>query len=117
MGGMIPDTFGPALAPTLQLLDLSSNKLTGVLPASLLVGMPRLHTLYVEPQTDLPENRLTGRLPANMGDVDGLPNLRYLGVSRNALTGSIPPSWGLLPCHVTHASGSGPVDPSARGQV
>lgn len=40
-----------------------------------------------------------------MGASDGLPNLRYLGISRNQLTGTLPPSWGELNCHVTHASG------------
>ena len=43
---MIPDSLGRALAPSLQLLDLSDNYLTGTLPSSIF-SMPLLHTLYL----------------------------------------------------------------------
>ena len=115
--GAIPAGLGKGLAQTLQLLDLSSNLLEGELPQTLLMGLPRLHTLYVEPQVDELQYRLTGTLPAGMGSGGGLPNLRYLGLSRNQLTGPIPASFGSLPCRAEHATGAGKVDPSAGGEV
>lgn len=102
--GTIPITLGQALGPSIQLLDLSSNLLTGQLPVTLLRGLPRLHTLYVEPKTNDTEFRLSGSLPADMGDPSGLPNLRYLGLSRNALSGPIPGSLGNLPCRTKDAT-------------
>eukprot|EP01065_Artemidia_motanka_P032095 TRINITY_DN39147_c0_g1_i1.p1 TRINITY_DN39147_c0_g1~~TRINITY_DN39147_c0_g1_i1.p1 ORF type:complete len:718 (+),score=191.25 TRINITY_DN39147_c0_g1_i1:78-2156(+) len=104
--GSIPQGLGEALAGSLQLLDLSSNFLVGALPGSLVRGMPFLHTLYVEPASDSEEFKLTGTLPEDMGLASGLPNLRYLGLTRNALTGKIPESLGSLPCTVTSASPS-----------
>ena len=116
--GTLPTDIWGALAPTLQLLDLSSNLIGGILPHTLTTGLARLHTLYLEPKIDdRPEWSLKGTLPANMGSSTGLPNLRYLGLCRNRLTGPIPASLGELPCHVTHASGEGHDDPSVRGQV
>lgn len=116
--GTLPSDIWGAFAPTLQLLDLSSNLIGGVLPHTLTTGMPRLHTLYLEPKhDDRPEWSLNGTLPQNMGSSTGLPNLRYLGLCRNRLTGPIPASLGDLPCHVTHASGHGHDDPSVRGEV
>ena len=117
--GTLPDSLGTALGPSLQYLELGSNQLRGELPQSLLSGMPRLHTLYVEPRTDEVVDKLTGTLPAGMGDADGLPNLRFLGLSRNALSGDIPPSFGKLPCYVTGASGGSTesADPSVAGHV
>eukprot|EP01064_Diplonema_japonicum_P020312 TRINITY_DN2955_c0_g2_i2.p1 TRINITY_DN2955_c0_g2~~TRINITY_DN2955_c0_g2_i2.p1 ORF type:complete len:711 (+),score=187.73 TRINITY_DN2955_c0_g2_i2:54-2186(+) len=116
--GPIPPSLGTALADTIQLLDLSSNLLVGVLPQNLLRGLPYLHTLYLEPQTDDDEHRLRGTLPVDMGLSTGLPNLRYLGLSRNALTGDIPDSWGELQCHVVAASGNNQLyDPTLGGEV
>lgn len=115
--GQIPSSLGTALGTTLQLLDLSSNLLEGDIPQTLLRGMPRLHTLYIEPKLDDDRWRLRGTLPDDMGAASGLPNLRYLGLSRNGLTGSLPTSFGQLPCRVTHASGKGHDDPSVRGEV
>jgi predicted MPP superfamily phosphohydrolase len=105
LAGQIPTSLGEALAPSLQLLDLSNNRLTGSLPTSLF-AMPRLHTLFVEPETNYTEHRLLGSLPASIGEASGLPSLRFLALSRNALTGSIPASLGSLSCHVVHASPS-----------
>jgi len=115
--GTIPVSLGPALSSTLQLLDLSSNVLRGELPQTVLSGLPVLHTLFIEPGTDAPTDKLTGSLPAAMGSAGGLPNLRFLGLTRNNLTGGIPPSLGELDCHVSSASGEGRVDPSAHGSV
>ena len=79
--GCIPNTLGVALGPSLQYLDLASNMLRGELPTTLLGGMPRLHTLYIEPKLDGNATwALTGSLPPAMGTATGLPNLRYLGM-------------------------------------
>jgi hypothetical protein len=117
--GTLPDSLGAALGPSLQYLELSSNVLRGTLPASLLRGMPRLHTLYAEPRTDDAADKLTGTLPADMGAASGLPNLRFLGLCRNALSGEIPPSLSELSCHSTTATGAPPTaaDPSVGGAV
>eukprot|EP00039_Didymoeca_costata_P001043 m.49197 g.49197 ORF g.49197 m.49197 type:complete len:906 (+) comp10603_c0_seq1:100-2817(+) len=111
--GEIPGSLGAALAPTLQLLDLSGNTLNGTIPMNLLSNLPKLHTLYIEPREN--QSELRGSLPDDMGIT--VPNLRYLGLSRNQLTGTIPSSFGELPCHVTHASGVGHNDPSVGGEV
>lgn len=115
--GPIPTGLGPALSSTIQLIDLSANRLSGVLPQSLLLGLPVLHTLFVEPATDDPADKLTGTLPTEMGSAEGLPNLRFLALTRNALTGTVPASLGELSCHVISASGSGHDDPSVHGMV
>lgn len=79
--GSIPNSLGVALGPSLQYLDLASNMLRGELPTTLLGGMPRLHTLYIEPKLDSNATwALTGTLPSAMGTAAGLPNLRYLGM-------------------------------------
>ena len=44
--GVIPNSLGTALAPSLQLLDLSDNFLSGTVPPSIF-SMPLLHTLYL----------------------------------------------------------------------
>ena len=116
--GEIPAALGPVLSPTIQLIDLSSNCLSGTLPQSLLRGLPRLHSLFIEPKfDDRPDWRLNGSLPDDMGAITGLPNLRFISLSRNQLTGPIPSSLGQLPCHVQHASGEGHNDPSPAGEV
>jgi hypothetical protein len=113
--GQIPDSLGPGLATTLQYLELSTNRFEGTLPSSLLQGLPRLHTLYVEPATDELRYKLKGSLPTNMGAADGLPNLRYLGLQQNQLTGTLPPTFGELKCHSTRgaAGAISKPDPSA----
>eukprot|EP01061_Rhynchopus_euleeides_P000880 TRINITY_DN10629_c0_g1_i1.p1 TRINITY_DN10629_c0_g1~~TRINITY_DN10629_c0_g1_i1.p1 ORF type:complete len:137 (+),score=19.63 TRINITY_DN10629_c0_g1_i1:62-412(+) len=53
-----------------------------------------------------------------MGLSTGLPNLRFLGLNRNALTGEVPASWGDLLCHVRFASGNpSEKDPTLGGEV
>ena len=72
LDGAIPESLGPALGPTIQLIDLSSNVLGGTLPLSLLAGLPRLHTLFIEPKFDHnPDWQLKGTLPDDMGTSTG----------------------------------------------
>ena len=103
LSGMIPSI------PTLQYLDLSSNRLTelNVVPSTLelmylannsLTGdIQQLGTqLAVEPKSalkllDLSYNNLTGSLPQEMP-----PSLSVLNISNNAFVGSLPTSWGTL---------------------
>lgn len=106
--GQLPSGMGAALAPSLQLLDLSSNLLTGSVPRSLF-AMPRLHSLFLSPRDDNSTAlQLTGSLPDDIGAPTGLPSLRYLGLNRLGLTGGIPASLGELECSVTSASASSP---------
>jgi hypothetical protein len=119
---------GPIYKESIQLVDFSSNRLSGTVPLSLLSGLPKLHTLYLAPRDDVhsveggaaggavQDGVLSGTLPDNMGT--SLPNLRYLGLSRTNIGGAIPASLGSLPCHETHAPGGNPhttVDPSVNG--
>ena len=67
-------------------LDLSSNRLTGPIPAEL-GDLSNLRTL------DLADNRLTGPIPAELGD---LSNLQTLQLVDNRLTGPIPAELGDL---------------------
>ncbi|KAE8672846.1 putative LRR receptor-like serine/threonine-protein kinase [Hibiscus syriacus] len=83
--GSIPDWFGQRLLK-LQVLDLRSCNITGVLPSSIgnLSSMSRLY---------LSDNRLTGAIPSTFGQ---LLSLLVLDLSKNSLTGSIPPGIGAL---------------------
>ncbi|OMO75708.1 hypothetical protein COLO4_25936 [Corchorus olitorius] len=83
--GSIPDWFGQRLL-TLQVLDLSSCSVTGVIPLSI-GNMTNLTSLY------LSNNRLTGQIPATLGQ---LLSLSVLDLSNNLLAGSIPSSFGSL---------------------
>ena len=81
--GVIPDSLGRALAPSLQLLDLSDNYLTGTLPSSIF-SMPLLHTLYLmgRGEVDAGNNAIPGGGPRLHGMIASewhLPNLKYLG--------------------------------------
>ncbi|XP_010548054.1 PREDICTED: probable LRR receptor-like serine/threonine-protein kinase At2g16250 [Tarenaya hassleriana] len=107
--GPIPDWFGIRLR-TLQVLDLSSCSVTGLIPASL-GNLTRLMALNLSgnrltgsvpislgqltdlSELDLSRNSLTGLLPLLFGS---LQNLSHLDVSSNYLTGSIPPEVGML---------------------
>ncbi|MBA0743077.1 hypothetical protein Gogos_005797 [Gossypium gossypioides] len=83
--GSIPDWFGQRLS-TLQVLDLRSCNITGVLPSSM-GNLTNLTSLY------LSDNRLTGQIPSTLGQ---LLSLLVLDLSKNSLTGSIPSSFGSL---------------------
>ncbi|OMP05203.1 hypothetical protein CCACVL1_02007 [Corchorus capsularis] len=83
--GSIPDWFGQRLL-TLQVLDLSSCSVIGVIPLSI-GNMTNLTSLY------LSNNRLTGQIPATLGQ---LLSLSVLDLSSNSLAGSIPSSFGSL---------------------
>ena len=80
--GSIPDWFGQRLL-TLQVLDLRSCSVTGVIPLSI-GNLTNLTSLY------LSDNRLTGQIPSNLGQ---LLCLLVLDLSKNLLTGSIPSSF------------------------
>ncbi|MBA0771683.1 hypothetical protein Gotri_007169 [Gossypium trilobum] len=83
--GSIPDWFGQRLS-SLQVLDLRSCNVTGVLPSSM-GNLTNLTSLY------LSDNRLTGQIPSTLGQ---LLSLLVLDLSKNSLTGSIPSSFGSL---------------------
>ncbi|MCO5593001.1 hypothetical protein L7F22_047005 [Adiantum nelumboides] len=112
--GSIPPSFG-AFAPYLQLVDISRNSLTGVIPANLSLQAFNLassantlgwRTLYEEVQIvvkgvfttytyelqvltalHISDNHLTGAIPPELGNLAGLYSLN---LSRNMLSGSIP---------------------------
>ncbi|KAL4302855.1 hypothetical protein GQ457_10G021500 [Hibiscus cannabinus] len=79
--GPIPDWFGQRLL-TLQVLDLRSCNVSGVIPLSIgnLTNLTSLH---------LSDNRLTGQIPSTLGRI---LSLILLDLSKNLLTGSIPSS-------------------------
>ncbi|KAK5837883.1 LRR receptor-like serine/threonine-protein kinase ERECTA [Gossypium arboreum] len=83
--GSIPDWFGRRLL-TLQVLDLRSCNITGVIPSSI-GNLSNLSILY------LSDNRLTGAIPSSLSR---LLSLSVLDLSKNLLTGSIPPGIGAL---------------------
>ena len=64
------------------LLDLSSNKFTGVIPMEIgnLINLEKL---------DISENMLFGKIPESLGSC---VKLEYLGMGRNLFQGIIPPS-------------------------
>ena len=77
--GELPDKMS-SHNPSLVVLDLSKNKLTGTLPPSL-VNLSALVRL------DLSFNRLHGVLPFDIGK---MKELRFLVINNNALFGTIP---------------------------
>ena len=65
------------------MLYLSSNQLSGPIPASL-GNLPKLATLY------LSSNQLSGPIPASLGN---LPKLATLYLAGNQLSGCLPAAW------------------------
>ncbi|KAF3946806.1 hypothetical protein CMV_026967 [Castanea mollissima] len=72
--------------PSLQILDLSENLLTGKIPLSI-QKMGGLRILYLK------SNQLSGKLPNYWNE---LPNLQVVDISYNHLHGKIPRSMGFL---------------------
>ncbi|KAM4070768.1 hypothetical protein ACB094_11G009000 [Castanea mollissima] len=83
--GPIPSNIGD-LMPSLQILDLSENLLTGKIPLSI-QKMGGLRILYLK------SNQLSGKLPNYWNE---LPNLQVVDISYNHLHGKIPRSMGFL---------------------
>ncbi|EOA29838.1 hypothetical protein CARUB_v10012932mg [Capsella rubella] len=102
--GSIPDWFGVSLL-ALQVLDLSSCSVSGVVPFTL-GNLTMLRTL------NLSHNSLTSFLPSSLGQ---LSNLSELDLSRNSLTGTLPPSFSslknLLTLDVSSNYLTGPIPP------
>ncbi|KAJ4837372.1 hypothetical protein Tsubulata_036977 [Turnera subulata] len=79
LSGQVPESL--KYCGSLQTLDLSSNSISGTIPAQICTWVPYLTTL------DLSGNQLTGEIPAD------LANCQYLNkliLSNNKLTGTIP---------------------------
>nr|XP_045089483.1 receptor-like protein kinase HSL1 [Aegilops tauschii subsp. strangulata] len=73
-----------ARMPLLQELVMSTNKLSGAIPAS-------IASLGGLTQMNFSNNQFTGEIPAGLGS---MPVLTLLDVSSNQLSGSIPPALG-----------------------
>ncbi|KAG9441181.1 hypothetical protein H6P81_017035 [Aristolochia fimbriata] len=82
----IDQTSGPCFTKSLQILDLSHNRLKGELPSWLTEcqGLKQLDLMF---------NSFTGIIPSSLGR---LSSLQILKLRSNNLTGSIPESLGLL---------------------
>ncbi|XP_010530837.1 PREDICTED: probable LRR receptor-like serine/threonine-protein kinase At2g16250 [Tarenaya hassleriana] len=102
--GTIPEWFGLRLL-SLQVLDLSSCSVKGVIPVTL-GNLTGLRTL------NLSDNRLTGAVPSSLGQ---LSNLSELDLSGNSLTGPLPLLFGslqnLLHLDVSSNYFTGPIPP------
>ncbi|CAO2191905.1 unnamed protein product [Urochloa humidicola] len=83
LSGQLPDE----LPRSLQFVDISDNKLTGLLGPG--IGMlPELTKL------NLGKNRISGGIPPELGSCE---KLQLLDLGDNALSGGIPPELGKLP--------------------
>ena len=80
--------FPPKLGalPSLRVLSIYGNKLTGSIP-------PELGNLASLTSLDVSRNELTGSIPSEFGM---LANLQALSMHRNKLTGALPPELGNL---------------------
>ncbi|MCO5571545.1 hypothetical protein L7F22_025288 [Adiantum nelumboides] len=83
--GSIPSTLSNC--SSLEVLDLSHNRLDGDLQQALFDSDQNLTSLRV---LLLSYNRLTGAIPASLGLFS--PSLQLVGLSNNNLVGAIPPS-------------------------
>ena len=99
-----------ALAPTLRVLSVYGNRLTGPVPAE-------LGNLTVARLLNLAKNRFSGRIPPALGRAR---QLAELVLARNALTGSVPAELGnltrLTALNVQHNQLSGAI-PGALGRL
>ncbi len=86
--GELPEDLGRLRA--LKVLNLSSNRLSGCLPDTVLAGLSACEEI------DLSDNEITGGLQLSRLLDGALPELRTLRLSHNLLTGSIPASIGRL---------------------
>uniref|UniRef100_A0ACD5WJ06 Uncharacterized protein n=1 Tax=Avena sativa TaxID=4498 RepID=A0ACD5WJ06_AVESA len=85
LSGPIPAVL-PTYMPNLELLNISSNQLTGGIPPSL-ANLTKLQSLV------LGKNLLSGGIPPALGSISGL---RVLELHSNPLGGAIPASLGNL---------------------
>lgn len=79
LSGSIPDSL--MYCGSLQVLDLSSNNLSGPIPSEICTWLPFLTRL------DLSNNQFTGSIPPNIGKCT---YLNELSLASNKLSGSIP---------------------------
>ena len=111
--GSIPSTFGTNM-PTLEYLDISGNQLTGPIPSFLCLtklkvfraewnSLSGLLTTFSPAivEINLNYNELIGSIPTTFGT--NMPNLEYLDISDNRLTGTIPSFSGLTKLNVFRA--------------
>lgn len=82
LAGIVPVSAN--LLPSLTVLDVSQNYLSGPLPSTLPVSLKVLN---------LSHNSLTGQLPSSWGDSKTLIEVR---LDQNALTGRLPVEWAAL---------------------
>ncbi|KAF8065663.1 RCH2 [Scenedesmus sp. PABB004] len=105
-GGIAPTWLGGEQEPLLVLLNLSRNKLSGPLPASL-AALPALSFL------DLSSNELDGKLDAFAAALGPKNQLLQLNLSHNKLSGAVPAALAALaavrPVMVTMRDGVTPV--------
>lgn len=82
--------------PNLEILDISSNRLRGVLPADMFERIPSIEVLYIN------NNRLRGQLPRPVATIPspinssgylGFDNLKELDISNNLLEGELRIDW------------------------
>ncbi|KAI3935895.1 hypothetical protein MKX01_004622 [Papaver californicum] len=86
LSGQIPDSL--QYCASLQILDLSDNKISGTIPPQLCTWVPYLTTL------DLSGNQFSGEIPVNLGNCTYLNKLR---LANNRLSGPIPSQLASLP--------------------
>ncbi|KAI3849236.1 hypothetical protein MKX03_001635 [Papaver bracteatum] len=79
LSGQIPDSLQYCVS--LQILDLSDNKISGTIPPQICIWLPYLTTL------DLSENQLCGSIPSTLANCTYLNKLK---LSNNRLSGQIP---------------------------